>query len=203
MNLKTTVCIDILNLGQTNYRCSSNRHLLTDRIILHTLTYSRFTEMIPTKSVAILTMFAIGTFAQSNHVKNFDPALPTKRRLRRRKLNNQEGKDPLTIKDDASVRDLQERCILEGALYGTYEGLSKNVGFLYQGVFSEGTSQTQIRLNIMPILEQEIVEGILPAFFDCPENEPTGSINGISPSDPDLLTSGSTYLLLSLAVLLL
>ena len=152
--------------------------------------------MIPTKTAAILTLFALGTLAQSTHPKNFDPALPTtKRRLRRRTLERDQVRvDSPYEKDESLARNLQERCILEGTLYGTFQGPNRNVGFLYQAVFSEGTSQTQIRLNIMPPLEQDMTQGILPAFFDCPGNEPTGSINGISPSDEDLLTlGGGTY----------
>ena len=145
-----------------------------------------------TKTAAILTLFALGTLAQSTDPKNLDPALPTKRRLRRN-LEHQEGRNSPDDKDEGSVRNLQGRCILEGNLYGTFQGNNRNVGFLYQGVFSEGTSQTQIRLNIMPFLEQEIVEGILPTFFACPEIDPTGLINGVSPSDADELTVGGTY----------
>lgn len=146
--------------------------------------------MMTTKAATILTLFALGALAQSTEPKNIAPASPPRRRLRRRQLVHEEGRKQQVDSDKLAARDLQERCILDGNLYGAFEGRNRNVQFLYQAVFSEGTSQTQIRLNIMPFLEREIVEGILPSFFDCPEADPTGSISGVSPSDADLLTVG-------------
>ena len=150
--------------------------------------------MIPAKAAAILTLVSLGALAQARD-RNFDPALPTKRRLRRRKIENKSERrilkhEKASREHSLAARDLQSRCILQGNLYGTFQGNYRNVEFRYQGVFSEGTSQTQINLNILPLLEREIVEGVLPAFFACPEVDPTGVINGISPSEADSLTVG-------------
>ena len=79
---------------------------------------------------------------------------------------------------------------MEGNGYGTYGGNNRIVSFSYQAVFTTGTTSAQVNVNILPELEREIVSGILPDFFACPESSPTGLISGISPSDPDSLSIG-------------
>ena len=102
---------------------------------------------------------------------------------------------PATLSTSLKTRELQqEECVLQGNLYGNFDGNMRSVEFLYQGVFATGTLQTQVNLNILPDLEREIVSGILPAFFACPGSEPTGVIKGLSPGDADKLSTGGTYL---------
>ena len=101
---------------------------------------------------------------------------------------------PQPSSSSVQKRGLQnDACVLQGNIYGNFVGNPRSVEFLYQGVFAEGTSQTQIIQNILSNLEREMVTGILPAFFDCPGTDPTGVVNGISPTDDDSLSVGGTY----------
>ena len=89
-------------------------------------------------------------------------------------------------------RNLQGQCVLETQLYGSFNGSFRNVEFLYQMVVASGTSQSQITTEMLPKLERNIVEGVLPAFFNCPGTEPIGLVNGMSPSGPDTLNVDGT-----------
>ena len=160
--------------------------------------------MVGSSNTATALLALWGTFVPGG-ASIIDPTLmgsTPKRRLRHRQTNQLEQRkhsieqnraNRLGAAASSNQRKLQEQCILQGNLYGTFDGNYRNVEFLYQGVFEEGTSQTQINLNILPNLEREIVSGILPAFFDCPGQDPTGVVNGISPSDADSLSVGGTY----------
>ena len=167
--------------------------------------------MVGTTNGAALLAFWAPTVATSRGANTMDPTTAVKRQLRHRQQQHVERGQFLAQEETRSKRlgapvgsssssllDTsrglqQEDCILEGNLYGTFEGNNRNVEFLYQGVFAADTSQTQIILNILPNLERDIVKGVLPAFFDCPGEEPTGLINGISPTDADSLSVGGTY----------
>lgn len=145
--------------------------------------------------------------ADTSNSNIVDPSTITYRRLRHRQSPTEQQKQQPSVSQEknrvnrlganaASLsspqRNLQdEACVLQGNLFGNFDGNFRNVEFLYQGVFAEGTSQTQINLNILPTLEREIVSGILPAWFACPEPDPTGLVNGISPSDTELAVGGT------------
>lgn len=174
-------------------------------------------RMIRARQLILVALLALGPPLADGHdnTDNFDPALPPPpQRLRRRKLLQQQQlqdeeqallqRDGIvhsrlrrSVSDDVSnpSRNLQERCVFEGNFYGSLTGRSRNIVFRYQGVFAPGTSSAQVVSKILPLLEDDIVQGILPSFFDCPGIEPTGSVNGISPSDEDTLTSGGKCVL--------
>lgn len=152
--------------------------------------------MNPIRNVALLTLLVLGTFVRTSH--SLHPASPSRRRLRSRQV--------VVPKDDTvsdgqeqeqkpieSTRSLQERCILSDNFYGNFIGINRNVEFRYQGVFTPGTSQAQINANILPFLERDIVQGILPSFFDCPGTDPIGLVNAISPSAQDELSVGGKF----------
>ena len=166
-------------------------------------------------AICVLTLWATLSLttakgAGSNNI--IDPSTITQRRLRNGQAPTQQQQQSVNQEKNRSKRlgatasssssssasnpqrNLQdEACVLQGNLFGNFDGNFRNVEFLYQGVFAEGTSQTQINLNILPSLEREIVTGILPAWFACPEPTPTGLVNGISPSDTELAVGG-TYI---------
>jgi hypothetical protein len=98
-------------------------------------------------------------------------------------------------RQDASIaRDLQTgSCVLEGNLYGTGQGIFRTIEFRYQGVFAEGTSTIQIIRDILPPFEREVTQGILPDFFACPTEQPTGIITTISPLEDDTLVGGGMF----------
>lgn len=165
--------------------------------------------MVGTNGVALLAFWATLLPTTIRGANIVDPI--AKRRLRHRQVEHQTTKAALAQREqnrakrlgaakDATALSLkarglqeEEECVLQGNLYGNFEGNMRSVEFLYQGVFTEGTSQVQINLNILPDLEREIVTGILPAFFDCPGVDPTGLINGISPTDADSISVGGAY----------
>ena len=179
--------IALASIPRSCFHCSVLQHSSCNSIESRKMT---------TKAAAIIAFFAVRALAKTTN-ESLDSGLNTNRRLRRR-VNEKLGatspvhadKNDRNLRGFLSDRDLQERCILQGKLYGSYVGTYRNVEFLYQGVFTEGISQAQINLNILPSLEEDIVEGILPSFFACPGNEPTGLINGISPSEADSLSVG-------------
>jgi hypothetical protein len=140
---------------------------------------------------ALLSFLWLSSLAQggSPHSSSSSSTLP-RGQLRRRLLPQQEridAADEAKAALDATTRDLQADCLLESSLYGSFGGSYRSVGFRYQAVFIPGTSQTEITRNILPVLESNLVQGILPAFFDCPTENPTGVVNGISPDDADVL----------------
>lgn len=143
-------------------------------------------------ALAAWTSLALGTLVHAA-TDGVDPALPSQRRLRGRTTGDLTGIVATHNSDDNTLRQLQGSCILEGNLYGNVQGTLRSVEFLYQGVFQEGTSQTQIIRNILPPFERDLAQGILPAFFACPTDQPTGAVTGVSPLEDDSLVVGSKY----------
>ena len=145
-------------------------------------------------------LLALGTFTEASGTS----AKESRENLQDQRRNNNHNAGYVTPQHDNEnvgelfnesrlfERNLQGQCVLETQLYGSFNGSYRNVEFLYQMVVASGTSQSQITTEILRKLERNIVEGVLPAFFNCPGTEPIGLVNGMSPSGPDTLNVDGT-----------
>lgn len=160
-------------------------------------------------AAAWTTTLAWGTTLLQAAAATTDPAVvmtSTRRRLRggassraipenvaHNDITSNTATDPNADDETIVARHLQGSCVLEGNLFGSGQGIFRAIDFRYQGVFQDGTSTTQIIRDILPPFERELTEGILPDFFACPTDQPTGVITTLSPLEDDTLVGGGKF----------